>query len=103
MGLVFSEAAVPVLRRCLDCPRLLRAGSRCPTCARNYRSPYSRHQWPDQVKRRDGYRCIVPGCPTPTDRIQADHTVPLSQGGLDSPENGQTLCHSHHKARHSGG
>ncbi len=92
------------MRRCLGCPTLIARGSRCPDCARRYRSSYSRHGWARAVKARDDYRCTVPGCPTPDDRVQADHIVPLSRGGADTLENGRTLCHTHHrKARPAGG
>ena len=90
------------MRRCLGCPRLVARGSRCGACARAYRSPYSRHGWAERVKARDGHRCTVPGCATPTDRIQADHVVPLGRGGRDTLANGRTLCHAHHTAKHRG-
>ena len=53
-------------------------------------------------RERDGYRCRVAGCETPTDRIEAHHITPLAAGGPDTVQNGVTLCHRHHLAAHRG-
>lgn len=97
-------------RRCLDCPKLIQAGSRCVECARKHdrarkghRSGYSRSTWARRVKERDVHRCRVPGCTTPHDRLQAHHIKPLSLGGSDALENGLTLCWAHHQRQHGGG
>jgi 5-methylcytosine-specific restriction endonuclease McrA len=82
------------MRRCLDCPRLIRTGSRCRLCAAAYRVPGG---WSDAVKRRDGYRCVVCGS---TLGVEADHIIPRSQGGPHTLENGRTLCRRHHQERH---
>lgn len=47
---------------------------------------------------RDGYRCTVRGCQTPTYRLTADHIVARRAGGPDSLANLRTLC-SHHDAQ----
>lgn len=87
------------MRRCLDCNRLISSGSRCSEHQRAYRSSYARHQWADAVKRRAGYRCEQCGS---RDRVQADHVLPISQGGQDTPENGRALCHTCHRRVHGG-
>lgn len=45
---------------------------------------------------RDGGRCVRPDCPTPTDRLEVDHIVPLALGGSDAEWNAETVCHAHH-------
>jgi predicted restriction endonuclease len=52
------------------------------------------------VKHRDGFRCRVLGCETPTDRIEAHHIIRLADGGADTLANGITLCHRHHVETH---
>ena len=54
-----------------------------------------------------GGRCVVKGCRTPFDRVQAHHLQPLADGGeADGP--GVPMCHMHHRyatlgqARHQG-
>jgi 5-methylcytosine-specific restriction protein A len=41
---------------------------------------------------RDGRRCWMPA-------TDVDHVIPLSQGGDDSPENLQSMCHSCHSRK----
>jgi len=64
--------------------------------------------FPPDVKKaifeRDGYRCVVCGRgPADGVEIHADHIIPLSRGGDNSVENGQTLCSEHNllKKRYS--
>lgn len=45
---------------------------------------------------RDGYTCQKCNEPYPESNLQADHTIPLSQGGPDEIQNIQTLCLSCH-------
>lgn len=101
------------MRRCLDCGKLIDTGSRCEPHRLAHergrerargprRSSYSRNGWAREVKDRDGWRCRIAGCQTPTDRVQAHHRVPLSAGGSDAVANGITLCHAHHLAAHDG-
>lgn len=59
-------------------------------------------RWARAVKERDGRRCRIRGCQTPTDRIQAHHIKPLAAGGGYDLGNGITLCHGHHTEVHRG-
>jgi anti-anti-sigma factor len=45
----------------------------------------------EQVKRRDGYRCLCCGCGNKR-QLQVDHIYPAYHGGLNQIENLQTLC-----------
>lgn len=92
-----------MLRKCLDCPRLIASGSRCPDCRRAYRPARAAHQLPAATKARDGHRCTVPGCTTPYDRVQAHHIRAVAVGGAHRLENMTTLCHAHHLATHRPG
>jgi len=88
-----------MVRRCLDCPALIPAGSRCPACDNRRRSGYTRSTWARQVKRRANHTCEHCGAREPT--MYAHHIVPLSQGGAqDSPLNGQCLCKRCHEVIH---
>lgn len=46
-----------------------------------------------EVLRRDGYQCVRCGKRA---RLEADHVVPLAEGGAHHPDNGQTLCRACH-------
>lgn len=61
-----------------------------------YQTPEHR-AWRDEVIRRAGGRCQVPGCGRSERRMFADHIVEVKDGGarLD-PVNGQCLCGSCH-------
>lgn len=48
------------------------------------------------VLRRDPI-CTVPGCIEPS--TDADHIIPKSEGGDDSMENLQGMCHRHHSRK----
>ena len=52
--------------------------------------------WARLVKERDGGRCQFEGCGA-TDNLEAHHLLPLAQGGLNTLENGITLCREHHR------
>ncbi len=41
-------------------------------------------------------RCVRPDCPTPNDRLEVDHIVPLALGGSDADWNCEAVCHAHH-------
>lgn len=86
-----------VMRRCLDCPALIRSGSRCAYCQARYRSAYARHDWADAVKARAGGRCERCGS---ADRVAAHHRLPLAEGGTDQLSNGVALCHTCHARAH---
>ena len=49
-----------------------------------------------QILERDGYRCVVCG-KGPADGVdlQVDHIKPKDKGGLNTIENGETLCGKH--------
>lgn len=79
---------------------------------------YSSRRWRrlrDQVIRRDGPHCPVPGCTTDLTRpglLHADHIHEVEDGGAFwDPTNVQLLCRYHHSAktldqyarRHGGG
>lgn len=88
-------------RRCLDCGLLIASGSRCRACREAYRGAAARTTLPAAVKQRDGYRCVDCGeFETRTQRLQAHHVLPLSEGGSNTLDNMVTLCTACHKARH---
>jgi len=45
---------------------------------------------------QEGVACVECG---DSDSLEADHIVPLEEGGTDSLENLQALCHDHHKRK----
>ena len=49
-----------------------------------------------KILRRDGYRCVVPGC-TSRSELEVSHNRPRSLGGTNDPENLSTVCHAHHR------
>lgn len=49
-----------------------------------------------QILERDGYRCRCCGA---SDKLAADHIVPICEGGDGSVANGQTLCSKCHAAK----
>ena len=56
--------------------------------------------FPDNLKKkifeRDNYKCVICGQGRNQGlEIHADHIIPRSQGGLNSLDNGQTLCSRH--------
>ncbi len=49
----------------------------------------------EQIKARDGYRCRQCGISLTSEPhllLEVDHIIPVSRGGLSTPENLQTLC-----------
>jgi 5-methylcytosine-specific restriction endonuclease McrA len=48
--------------------------------------------------RRDGGRCIVPGCGRPATRV--DHIVARKDGGADAMSNLRSLCAEHDNQAH---
>ena len=53
------------------------------------------------VMRRDGGRCVVPGC-TNAVFLDVHHIVLRSEGGSDDPDRLIVLCGAHHRAQHRG-
>jgi hypothetical protein len=53
------------------------------------------------VARRDGGRCIVPGCRS-TKCLEAHHLDPLHEGGTHDPDRMGMLCWAHHRGAHNG-
>lgn len=91
------------------CPGLVRDGS--GYCARHKKAARQRdellrpsavrHQWARDVKRRDGCCVLCGHIGTPANPLEADHIVPLAQGGRAYDfGNGRTLCHRCHVAEH---
>lgn len=64
------------------------------------------YEFPKEVKeeifKRDGYRCVVCGRGKEDSvEIDADHKIPLDKGGMNTVENGQTLCSEHNLLKKS--
>jgi len=50
----------------------------------------------EEIFKRDNYRCVVCGRGKADGvEIHADHKIPLDKGGINTAENGQTLCSEH--------
>lgn len=102
------------MTRCLDCHARIVSGSRCPACATAYArrrnagrderarkaqrggSGWAASERRRQTIERDG-GCVMPG--PHSGPLKADHIIPLSRGGTDTPDNRQTLCDAHHRAK----
>ena len=54
-----------------------------------------------EVMRRDGHRCVVPGCRHGT-FLDLHHLVLRSEGGDHDPDTLVVLCGAHHRAEHRG-
>ncbi len=54
-----------------------------------------------QVLRRDGGRCVVPGCRASA-YIEIDHIKARHDGGSHDPDGLICLCGAHHRAKHRG-
>lgn len=48
------------------------------------------------IRKRDNHACVICGS---TRNLELDHIIPISLGGENSIENGQTLCHKCHRAK----
>jgi len=48
-------------------------------------------------------RCMAPGCGTPADRCDVDHTLAWEHGGDTALTNLAPLCRGHHTVKHHGG
>lgn len=54
------------------------------------------------ILERDGHRCVIPHCKTPTYRLNVHHLIWRQFGGLNNPENLVTLDLEHHMDCHPG-
>lgn len=93
---------MPALTVCIDCAALVRSGPRCEPCRR---AKVSQRSATRGTRQAQGYgadyqraRAAViaaqpycAGCYT-TERLTADHIVPLSQGGSNDVSNLRTYC-----------
>ena len=52
-----------------------------------------------QVLARDEYTCRMCGEPYPEYNLEADHIIPLAEGGPDNISNMQTLCCACHNKK----
>lgn len=98
--------AVP--RACIDCGCLVATGEdRCAQHAKERRAARTAHRRKApgdgaQARararaRRGGLRCAA--CDAGNVRLEADHVVPLWDGGTDYDSNVQLLCYRCHKAK----
>jgi 5-methylcytosine-specific restriction endonuclease McrA len=51
-----------------------------------------------QVLKRDNYTCRI--CRKQSNRLQADHIIPIEKGGLAGLQNLRTVCYECHIERH---
>ena len=54
-----------------------------------FRSGDAKRMWREEIKRRDGYRCVYCGS---TDNLTIDHVVPQCKGGPTDAANCRTAC-----------
>jgi 5-methylcytosine-specific restriction enzyme A len=100
---------MPALTTCIDCSALVRSGPRCDVCRRKRVSQRSQQRGTRQQQGYDAEyqrnRALViaaqPYCAAcyRTDRLTADHIVPLSQGGTNDISNLRTYCIGCNSAR----
>lgn len=93
-------------RRCLDCSKLIPTGSRCDDCRKRVNRERERRRGPRPARSSEYRRnaaqvaaeavaCHWCGRPfTNTNRPQADHLQPWSQGGSDDLANLVPSCQS---------
>lgn len=88
--------------RCLDCPALIKRGSRCHECSRLYENTRSARRGPSGWARQQKNARIMAAefglcriCGRSASVI--DHIVPLARGGSDSAANKRPLCDSCHR------
>ena len=56
-----------------------------------FRSGDAKRMWREQIKARDGYKCVYCGS---TEHLTIDHVVPKCKGGTDTSSNCVTACRS---------
>lgn len=78
--------------------------SRNPVAPDPYYQTKQHESWRAAVIQRDGYRCVAPDCETwargAGGVLIADHIVERKRGGLDTLDNGRTLCPRCDNRRH---
>jgi 5-methylcytosine-specific restriction endonuclease McrA len=80
-------------RPCLDCPAVIRRGSRCRACERRHRLGWS---W---SARRAAWLASHPWCAVcGAEATEVDHVLPRAWGGGDEG-NLQSLCRVCHRAK----
>jgi len=81
------------------------ASNMAPAPAPAARSKRARQDVPPalrrEVMRRDGGRCVVPGCKNAV-FLDVHHLVLRSEGGDHDPDRMIVLCSAHHRAEHRG-
>jgi 5-methylcytosine-specific restriction endonuclease McrA len=82
-------------RRCLGCHTLISSGSYCLACRNTTRRGYG-HQHQQRARKAIAQHPWCSRCGA-TDDLTADHTIPISQGGTDSPLT--VLCRSCNSSR----
>lgn len=85
---------------------LRKVNSASPSFLRKQNSRFISASVKHQVHQRDQHQCVVR---TPQGTrceqkqwLELDHVIPVAQGGVSSVGNLRTLCHFHHRVRHSG-
>ena len=63
-----------------------------------FRSGDAKRMWREEIKRRDGYRCVYCGS---TDNLTIDHVVPQCKGGSTDAANCRTACLACNQAKGS--
>lgn len=63
-----------------------------------FRSGDAKRMWREEIKRRDGYKCIYCGS---TEDLTIDHVVPQCKGGATNSANCVTACRSCNLAKGS--
>lgn len=93
------------MRRCLDCPTLIRSGSRCARCDKARRQKgFGRNGWTwtatrQRIIARDG-GCTMP--PPHDGPLEVHHIVRREHGGTNADDNLVTLCRRHHQQQGEG-
>jgi RuvA, C-terminal domain/HNH endonuclease len=85
--------------------RVVTAGERKSVAHVSARASRARQDVPPAIRRlvmrRDGGRCVVPGCFQGV-FVDIHHVVPRSEGGDHDPDGLAVLCCAHHRALHRG-
>ena len=55
-----------------------------------------------EVLRRDGFKCLTCGANGGESKLEVDHIIPVSKGGLTEPDNLQSLCFDCNRGKRDG-